>query len=182
MRLGKSRDCVGMIGWPCMADKATPGLRPFADVASLFTSLTISLWTSQHNSDINIERVLYKLQPFVLSGLISIMLFYSFSPRKLELELSMFYIATTVTAIVHIASLIRCLDLHRCRITEQILQDIQPKNIEDDVRNVVAVNPDSRHHTINANGNTSGNCISYTIVNTHSGFRFFADTLRFLTI
>jgi len=20
-----------MIGWPCMADKATPGLRPFAD-------------------------------------------------------------------------------------------------------------------------------------------------------
>ena len=33
MRLGKSRDCVGMIGWPCMADKATPGLRPFADVA-----------------------------------------------------------------------------------------------------------------------------------------------------
>jgi len=34
MRLGKSRDCVGMIGWPCMADKATPGLRPFADAGA----------------------------------------------------------------------------------------------------------------------------------------------------
>jgi len=35
MRLGKSRDCVGMIGWPCMADKAIPGLRPFADAPPL---------------------------------------------------------------------------------------------------------------------------------------------------